>query len=218
MDFAVSGPLVRRSRLLFGFCPSTRTFAWCFLQTPLAAVALAPSLALHLHQVGRRTFTSELLSMPSTPRNRCAIARWRGSLPARTGILARTANGDTTSASSGDLSDEPRAIGAVTIILTSRSKQFRLAKSRFAEVLKDRFTRWCSKTVMPKTVVGLIAQELSHVTFLPRLTLWNHMRGKGTFPYLCNTRAVTPKLCISSTPTRVEKHPALKSPTAAKSP
>jgi len=41
------------------------------------------------------------------------------------------------------------------------------------------------------------------------------MRGKGTFPYLGNTRAVTSKLCISSTPTRVEKHPVLKSPTAA---
>src|SRR5271166_1688448 len=37
----------------------------------LAAVALAFSLALHLHQVGRRTFTSKLLSMPSTqPRSK----------------------------------------------------------------------------------------------------------------------------------------------------
>src|SRR5271156_2096715 len=34
MDFAVRCPLVRRSRLLFDFCPSTRTFVWCFLQTP----------------------------------------------------------------------------------------------------------------------------------------------------------------------------------------
>src|SRR5262249_31381862 len=33
MDFAVSGPLVRRSRLVPGFCPSTRTFALRFLQT-----------------------------------------------------------------------------------------------------------------------------------------------------------------------------------------
>jgi len=32
----------------------------------LAAVALALSLALHLHQVGQRTFTSKLLSMTST--------------------------------------------------------------------------------------------------------------------------------------------------------
>src|SRR5215472_13612222 len=39
----------------------------------LAAVALASSLGLHLHQVGRRTFTSKLLSMPSTRRS-----RWRG--------------------------------------------------------------------------------------------------------------------------------------------
>src|SRR6516225_4652921 len=33
MDFAVSCPLVRYGRLLFGFCPSTRTFAPCFLRT-----------------------------------------------------------------------------------------------------------------------------------------------------------------------------------------
>ena len=33
MDFAVSGPLVRRSRLVPGSCPSTRTFALRFLQT-----------------------------------------------------------------------------------------------------------------------------------------------------------------------------------------
>src|SRR5262245_2727097 len=33
MDFAVSGPRVRRSRLVPGFCPSTRTFALRFLQT-----------------------------------------------------------------------------------------------------------------------------------------------------------------------------------------
>src|SRR6266849_1311606 len=36
----------------------------------LATIALAFSLALHLHQVGRRTFTSKLLSMPSTHRHR----------------------------------------------------------------------------------------------------------------------------------------------------
>jgi hypothetical protein len=33
MDFAVSGPLVRRPRLVPGSCPSTRTFALRFLQT-----------------------------------------------------------------------------------------------------------------------------------------------------------------------------------------
>src|SRR4029077_10728869 len=33
MDFAVCGPLVRCSRLVPGFCPSTRTFALRFLQT-----------------------------------------------------------------------------------------------------------------------------------------------------------------------------------------
>jgi hypothetical protein len=34
MDFAISRPLVRCSRLVSGFCPSTRTFALRFLQTP----------------------------------------------------------------------------------------------------------------------------------------------------------------------------------------
>jgi len=34
MNFAVSGPLVRRWRLISGFCPSTRTFDPCFFQTP----------------------------------------------------------------------------------------------------------------------------------------------------------------------------------------
>jgi hypothetical protein len=33
MDFAVGGPLVRCSRLVPGYCPSTRTFAKRFLQT-----------------------------------------------------------------------------------------------------------------------------------------------------------------------------------------
>jgi hypothetical protein len=33
MDFAVSRPLVRHWRLLFGFCSSTRTFVPCFLRT-----------------------------------------------------------------------------------------------------------------------------------------------------------------------------------------
>src|SRR5271165_5939225 len=83
MDFAVSCPLVRRSRLISGFCPSTRTFANASFRPRLAAAALASSLALHLHQVGRRTFTSKPLNMPSTQRTRsrgCAhrlIARGR---------------------------------------------------------------------------------------------------------------------------------------------
>jgi len=34
MDFAVFCPLVRHWRLISGFCPSTRTFAIRFLQTP----------------------------------------------------------------------------------------------------------------------------------------------------------------------------------------
>src|ERR1700726_2864236 len=75
MDFAVGGPLVRRLRLVFGFCPSTHAFARCFLQTPPRGGSPCTLLALHLHQVGQKTFTSKLLSMPSTPPARCAGAR-----------------------------------------------------------------------------------------------------------------------------------------------
>ena len=41
MGFAKPGPLARRSRLLSGFCPSARTFAPRFLQTPPRDDALA---------------------------------------------------------------------------------------------------------------------------------------------------------------------------------
>ena len=34
MGFAITSPLAQRSRLLFGFCPSARTFAPRFLPTP----------------------------------------------------------------------------------------------------------------------------------------------------------------------------------------
>lgn len=55
MDFAINRSLVRRSRLISGFCSSARAFARRFLQTfrPLR------SATLHLHQVGGR------LSLPS---------------------------------------------------------------------------------------------------------------------------------------------------------
>src|SRR6202044_1292130 len=52
MDFAVSRPLVRRPRLLSGFCPSTRTFALRFFRTPPRGDSPCVLLTLHLHQVG----------------------------------------------------------------------------------------------------------------------------------------------------------------------
>src|SRR5271165_2059266 len=52
MDFATRCPLVRRSRLISGSCPSTRTFAPRFLQTPPRGDSPCASLTLHLHQVG----------------------------------------------------------------------------------------------------------------------------------------------------------------------
>ena len=72
MDFAISCPLVRRWRLVSGFCPSTRTFVPCFLQTPPRGDSPCIITRPYLHQVGRRTFTSKLLSMPSTQRSRFA--------------------------------------------------------------------------------------------------------------------------------------------------
>src|SRR5664280_784334 len=72
MDFAVRCPLVRRWRLVSGSCPSTRTFVPCFLQTPPRGGSPCIITRPYLHQVGQRTFTSKLLSMPSTQRSRFA--------------------------------------------------------------------------------------------------------------------------------------------------
>src|SRR5438128_6075263 len=77
MDFAVSCPLVRRWRLVSGFCSSTRTFVPCFLQTPPRAGSPCIITRPYLHQVGQRTFTSKLLSMPSTQRSRSRGGRCR---------------------------------------------------------------------------------------------------------------------------------------------
>ena len=72
MDFAVSRPLVRCGRLLFGFCPSTRTFVPCFLQTPPRGGSPCIIASPFLYQDGQRTCTSKLLNMPSTRRSRPA--------------------------------------------------------------------------------------------------------------------------------------------------
>src|ERR1019366_8043852 len=56
-DFAVRCPLVRHGRLLFGFCPSTRTFVPCFLQTPPRGGSPCIITSPFLHQDGRRTCT-----------------------------------------------------------------------------------------------------------------------------------------------------------------
>src|SRR6266849_9655133 len=52
MDFAIRCPLVRRWRLLSGFCSSARTFDPRFLQTPPRGDSPCASLTLHLHRVG----------------------------------------------------------------------------------------------------------------------------------------------------------------------
>ena len=77
MDFAVSCPFVQRWRLVSGFCSSTRTFVPCFLQTPPRGGSPCIITRPYLHQVGQRTFTSKLLSMPSTQRSRSRGGRCR---------------------------------------------------------------------------------------------------------------------------------------------
>src|ERR1700730_900855 len=52
VDFAIRCPLVRRWRLLSGFCSSARTFVPRFLQTPPRRASPCASLTLHLPQVG----------------------------------------------------------------------------------------------------------------------------------------------------------------------
>ena len=89
MDFAVSCPLVRRWRLVSGFCPSTRTFVPCFLQTPPRGGSPCIITRPYLHQVGQRTFTSKLLSMPSTQ-----LTRWRGGRIRV--LLSRQSGGDVS--------------------------------------------------------------------------------------------------------------------------
>src|SRR5881397_4386740 len=68
-----SAKLVRHS----GFCSSTRTFVPCFLRTPPRGGSPCIITRPYLHQVGQRTFTSKLLSMPSTQRSRSRGGRCR---------------------------------------------------------------------------------------------------------------------------------------------
>jgi len=70
MDFAVRCPLVRCLRLVFGFLSIDSRVCSMLLQTPPRGGSPCTLLALHLHQVGQKTFTSKLLSMPSTQRTR----------------------------------------------------------------------------------------------------------------------------------------------------
>src|SRR5438034_1309810 len=95
MDFAVRCPLVRCLRLVFGFCPSTHAFARCFLQTPPRGGSPCTLLALHLHQVGQKTFTSKLLSIPSTQRTRFRGRGWRrGRAITSAAVTLGTSTGD----------------------------------------------------------------------------------------------------------------------------
>lgn len=86
---------------LNGSCSSARIFDPRFLQTPPRGGSPCVSLSPHLHQVGWKTFTSELLNMPGTQRSRCAalnlLLEWeyqqaccRGQAMLRTNRLVRS--------------------------------------------------------------------------------------------------------------------------------
>src|SRR5579864_2396912 len=73
MDFEVRCPLVRYGGAFYSvFVHRLARLLNASFRPRLAAVALASSLGLYLHQVDQRTFTSKLLSMPSTQRSRFA--------------------------------------------------------------------------------------------------------------------------------------------------
>jgi len=111
MDFAVRCPLVRCLRLVFGFCPSTHAFARCFLQTPPRGGSPCTLLALHLHQVGQKTFTSKLLSMPSTQRNRSRGRAVRQAARSTRPVLTMR-SGNLTQDRSNCMTDKTRSPGA----------------------------------------------------------------------------------------------------------
>ena len=71
-DFAVSCPLVRRSRLVSGSCPSTRTFDPCFFQTPPRGGSPCIITSPSPPSGWTGTFTLKLLNMLSTQRSRWA--------------------------------------------------------------------------------------------------------------------------------------------------
>jgi hypothetical protein len=73
MDFAVSRPLVRRSRLVSGSCPSTRTFDPCFFQTPPRGGSPCILTSPSPPSGWAGTFTLKLLNMLSTRLNRYAV-------------------------------------------------------------------------------------------------------------------------------------------------
>jgi hypothetical protein len=111
MDFAVRCPLVRCLRLVVGFCPSTHAFARCFLQTPPRGGSPCTLLALHLHQVGQKTFTSKLLSMPSAQRNRSRGRALRQAARSTRPVLTMR-SGNLTQDRSNCMTDKTRSPGA----------------------------------------------------------------------------------------------------------
>src|SRR3954452_7561016 len=82
MDFAIRCSLVRRSRLVSGSCPSTRTFDPCFFQTPPRGGSPCILSSPSPPSGWAGTFTLKLLNMLSTQQSRWAADATR-SLPLR---------------------------------------------------------------------------------------------------------------------------------------
>jgi len=90
---------------------------------------------------------------------------------------------------SSNLNDGYRAIGEAVIILTRSLKQFRLDKIEVCW----RPSKIGLRYDVPRLVARLIAQKLSNVTILQRLTIEITWREKPTFPilqYLCHNAKV----------------------------
>ncbi len=174
-DFAVRCPLVRRSRLLSGSCPSARTFAPRFLQTPPRGDSPCALLTLHLHQVGWRTFTSKLLSMPGTQRS-----RYRGiEACCRTGSpLASRSVADTLGMNRPMQSDK-RSSNTI-------SKHPQSSMATFPNSVARVWPLWLEQASNVKVVVGDL--------FATPNLLKSHTERNLLSPY-SNIRAVTSKLC-----------------------
>ncbi len=174
--------------------------------------------------------------MPSTPLNRCAIARCAGSPTAsaatggkivrgcaaclrtwwsRIGPQFRAQDAEGCICIVKNLNDGHRAIGEAVIILTRSLKQFRL----------DNIEVCCGLQKLDRAMMlqGCRKADRAEVVERDCFATPNSLKSHGRetyFPQLSNTCARTPKLCMPSRPIHpsINYYAALRSRTAAKSP
>ena len=162
MDFAVSRPLVRRLRLISGFCPSTRTFAPRFLQTPprdgspCAFASPSPPSGwaedFHLRAAEHAQHTTNPLRRGGAGRRFCGD----GAVLMASYWAPVTATIDTPSAAQGAI----------------RRRQF----SCRAVILGTRATNMAQASQAPATSrhANLRATGCCHITLLRRCHRWSH--------------------------------------------